>query len=388
MERQITERILEVGVRDRIRELFDEIIPLPNGTSYNAYVVRGRDKIALIDTVEPKFAQALLKNLSSIGIERIDYIIANHAEQDHSGSIPEVLARFPDAKVLCSKKCISMLHDLLDLDQNSVVGVKHEDEIELGGITLRFLMTPWVHWPETMSTYAVEEEVLFSCDFFGAHVASEDLFVSGTDALESAKRYYAEIMMPFASFIRKNLQTLSDLRIRYIAPSHGQVYTEPPSIVDAYVKWAGPSVEKSTVIAYVSMHGSTAAMVAMLTESLKKKNVKVITHNLTETDIGELAIDLVDAGGIVLASPSFLAGAHPKALMAAHLISTLKPRARVIGIMGSYGWGSMMDTQLSALLEKLEGTLLEPVMVKGLPKNPETINELAADIVKILAQNT
>ncbi len=177
MYRMIRKNIYSVGVIDWHRKLFDELIPLPDGTSYNAYIIEGEDETVLIDTVEPDFKDDLLNNLDELGIDRIDYIVSNHAEQDHSGSIPYILEEYPEAVVLSSKKAKSMLLDLLDIDEEKIKIVEDGETLDLGGKTLEFIDTPWVHWPETISTYLQEEEILFSCDFFGSHLATSDLYV-------------------------------------------------------------------------------------------------------------------------------------------------------------------------------------------------------------------
>ena len=206
MFRKVKDDIYSVGVIDWHRKLFDELIPLPDGTSYNSYFIKGEDKNAIIDTVEPDFAEDFLDNLDDLGVEKIDYIISNHAEQDHSGSIPHLLKKFPEAEVLSSKKAKPMLLDLLEIEADKIRVVEEGETVDLGGRTLEFIDTPWVHWPETMSTYLKEENILFPCDFFGSHLATSDLFVEDhAEVYKAAKRYYAEIMMPFRMIIKKNL---------------------------------------------------------------------------------------------------------------------------------------------------------------------------------------
>ena len=164
MFRKIKDDIYSVGVIDWHRKLFDELIPLPDGTSYNSYFIQGQEKNAIIDTVEPDFDQDFLDNLEQAGVEKVDYIISNHAEQDHSGTIPVLLEKYPEAEVLCSAKAKSMLLDLLELKEEQIRVVEDGETLELGGKTLEFIDTPWVHWPETMSTYLQEENILFPCD--------------------------------------------------------------------------------------------------------------------------------------------------------------------------------------------------------------------------------
>ena len=168
---EIRKNIVWVGALDWDRRLFDELIPLPDGTTYNSYLVRGSDKIALIDTVDPSKTGELLENLQEAGVTRIDYIVSQHAEQDHSGSIPEVLEIFPEAVVVTNEKCKAMLMDLLLIPESKFRVVADGETLDLGGKTLEFIFAPWVHWPETMLTYLREDKVLFSCDFLGSHLA-------------------------------------------------------------------------------------------------------------------------------------------------------------------------------------------------------------------------
>src|SRR5512137_638535 len=228
--RNIKQGVDWVGAVDWDRRLFDALIPLPDGTSYNSYLVRGRDKVVLIDTVEPAVRHVLEAYLADV--PKIDYLVSNHTEQDHSGSIPWLLERYPGIELLASEPAKPLLADHLGLDPARIRTVRDGERLDLGGKTLRFLYTPWVHWPETMSTYLEEDRVLFSCDWFGAHLAQTGLFADCSDCiLAEAKRYYAEIMMPFRKIVQKNLDKIKDLDIRYIAPSHGPVHNDPTSII-------------------------------------------------------------------------------------------------------------------------------------------------------------
>ncbi|MCK4716786.1 MAG: FprA family A-type flavoprotein [Candidatus Marinimicrobia bacterium] len=376
--------VFSVGAKHWDRRLFDELIPLPEGTTYNAYLIRGSEKTALIDTVDPEKKNDLLENLENLEVKNIDYVIANHAEQDHSGSIPGILEKYPNARVVTNEKCKKMLIDLLQIPEDKFLVVKDQETLSLGDKTLQFVMTPWVHWPETMVTYLREDRILFSCDFFGAHFASSELFVKNeAKVYESAKRYYAEIMMPFRKKIIGNLGKLKDIKIDIIAPSHGQVYDKPELILDAYKDWTSDNVKNEVVIPYVSMHGSTQKIVEYLIDSLTKRNIVVKPFNLTVTDIGELAIALVDTATIVIGSPIVLTGLHPAAVYAAYLANALRPKVRFATIIGSYGWGGKMVDQIIGMLGNLKVELLSPVIVKGYPKDADyqSLDKLADEIL-------
>jgi flavorubredoxin len=376
--------VYSIRAIDWDRRLFDELIPLPEGTTYNAYLVEGRAKTALLDTVDATKAEILLEELAAAGVDRLDYLVSHHAEQDHSGSIPLVLARYPQAQVVTNAKCRSMLIDLLHVDEGRFLTVADGQTLSLGDKTLQFFDIPWVHWPETMCTYLQEQRILFPCDFFGSHLATGSLYAEDEPlAYESAKRYYAEIMMPFRTIIKKNLEKLSRLRIDVIAPSHGPVYNQPEAIVKAYQDWVGDRVKNEVVLAYVSMHESTRTMVEHFSRALLARGIAVKQFNLTVADLGRLAIALVDAATVVLGSPTVLTGAHPKVAYAAFVTNALRPKARFASIIGSFGWGGKMVDQLAGLLANMKVEIIPPVIAKGLPKQEDlaALDRLADQIL-------
>jgi flavorubredoxin len=377
--------VYSVGAIDWDRRLFDELIPLPEGTSYNAYLIKSDKKTVLLDTVDPSKDYELINNLEQLGIKNIDFIISHHAEQDHSGSLPKILNMFANAKVVTNPKCKSILTDLLSIPDDRFITVNDGETLSLGNKTLKFIYTPWVHWPETMSTYLVEDKILFSCDFFGSHLASSQLFAKDNPQVyRSAKRYYAEIMMPFRAAIVKNLDKLKNLDIKTIAPSHGPVYDEPPLILDAYRDWISDAVKNEVVLPYVSMHGSTKKMVEHLVDALIQRGIRVELFNLTVTDVGELAMALVDAATLVIASPTILVGPHPSAFYAAFLTNSLRPKLKFATVIGSYGWGTKMVEQIRGSFTNLIAGWLEPVIIKGHPKGDDfkALDRLADEIQK------
>lgn len=364
--RKIKDRIYWMGSVDWDRRLFDALIPLPDGTSYNAYLIEGSEKTVLIDTVDPTMVDELLAQLENV--PKLDYLISLHSEQDHSGSIPHVLSRYPDAKLICSSKAKNMLMDLMPIDEKTIVTVNDGETISLGDKTLKFIYTPWVHWPETMVAYLEEDKVLFSCDFFGSHIATTDLFVSDEGRIyEAAKRYYAEVMMPFRNVIKKNLEKIAPFDISIIAPSHGVIYQNPSFIINAHKDWIDDTPKNLVVLPYVSMHDSTKQMVDFLVSSLVEKGVSVEKFDLTVTDIGKLAINLVDAGTIVIGTPAVLAGPHPIVAYATFLANALRPKAKFLSIITSYGWGNKTVEVLAGMIPNLKVEVINPVLVKGLP---------------------
>jgi len=382
--RKIKEKIFSVGAIDWERRLFDELVPLPDGTSYNSYLILGNEKTVLIDTVDPAKTHELINNLNNLGIKRIDYIIANHAEQDHSGSIPDVLELYPMAKVVTNAKCKSMLMDLLHIPEDKFIVIEDRQELSLGDKTLEFILTPWVHWPETMVTFLKEDKILFSCDLFGSHFATSRLYANeDAKVLEDAKRYYAEIMMPFRLQIRKYLDWIEKLTPEIIAPSHGPLWKNPDFIIKAHREWVSDSLKNIVLIPYISMHHSTKQMAEYLADALVKRGIEASLFNITVTDIGKFAIALVDAPTMVLGAPTVLAGTHPAAIYAAYLTNALRPKLKYVGIIGSYGWGGKAVDHIKAQLSTLKVELLNPVLIKGLPREEDfkKLDNLAEEIL-------
>jgi len=379
--KKIKENVFFAGAVHWDRRLFDELIPLPEGTSYNAYLIKGKEKIALIDTVDPETKSQLFENLEKLKVEKIDYVISNHAEQDHSGTIPYVLEKFKEAKVVTNEKCKTMLADLLLIPDEKFIVIKEGDKIELGGKTLEFYLTPWVHWPETMSTFLVEDKILFSCDFFGSHVATSDIF-NADNFYIPAKRYYAEIMAPFRNNVRNNLEKVRKISPEIIAPSHGIVYLKPDVILNAYSEWASDNVKNEVVIAFISMHDSTKKMAEYLRECLIERGITVHYFNLTKTDIGELAMDLLDAATLIIGAPTVLAGIHPAGAFAVYLANALRPKTKFVSLITSFGWNEKASEVVKGMLTNFKGEILEPVISKGFPKESDFKNlEKLADII-------
>ena len=382
--RELRPGIFLVGAIDWDRRLFDDLIPLPDGTSYNSYLVRGEENTALIDTVDPKMADVLMGNLRELGVEKLDYVVTNHAEQDHSGSLPRVLELYPDAVVVCSPRCRDLLVDHLHIPKDEFMIVKDGEALSLGEWTLKFLHTPWVHWPETMCTYLEEEKILFSCDFFGSHLATSEIFADPLAIYEPAKRYYAEIMMPFRPTIRRNLEKIERLGLEMIAPSHGPLYDDPSFIMEAYRDWASEEVKNVVVIPYTSMHGSTEKMVSYLMDALMDRNIGVMRFDLTRTDVGKLAMALVDAATMVIGTCTVLTGPHPNVANATFLANALRPKLKFVSIIGSYGWGGRTVKVIQDMIPNLKVEMIDPVLVKGLPRDDDfrALDELADEILE------
>jgi flavorubredoxin len=262
--------------------------------------------------------------------------------------------------------------------------VKDGEVIDLGGKTLQFISAPWVHWPDTIFTYLAEDRILFTCDFLGSHLASSDLYATDEATVhKAAKRYYAEIMMPFRQHIKKHLDRISTLNVDIIATSHGPAYSRPEFILSSYRDWSSDAVKNQVVLPFVSMHGSTRIMSDYFVNALIARGIGVRRFDLTNSDTGDLAEAMVDAATIVVGTSTILAGAHPLALYAAILANALRPKARYASIIGSFGWGGKMLEQITLALPNLKLQFLDPVVAKGHPKEADfkALDRLADEIL-------
>ena len=312
---KIARNVFWVGAKDWNRRMFVALIPLPQGTSYNAYLVKGEEKTALIDTVNPGFEKEFENKINMISnLEKLDYLIMNHAEPDHASAIRYIMDMAPKAVFVTTDKGVKMASLYHELPEARVKVVADGDSLDLGGKTLRFVEAPWLHWPETMFTYLPEDKVLFPCDFFGAHTAQGVYDEDIEDLIPLAKRYYREIMMPFRKPGAKALEKIKDLDIKIIAPSHGPIYKNPQRILEPYAKWTAGETENKALIVYVSMWGSTAQMVRTIAETLLKEDVDIRLYDLAVSDIEDVARELVDSRAIILGTPTVLGGMHPLAL--------------------------------------------------------------------------
>ena len=373
--KEIKTSVFYAGLNDPDRVIFDQLIPLEHGTTYNSYIVKGSGKTAVIGTMYPPFSDLYLKNFDENGIDKVDYIIANHGEQDHSGSIPALLNKFPEAIVITNDKCRQNIIEMLLVDESKIRVIQNNEEISLGNKTLQFIMAPGVHWPDTMFTYLKEDNMLFTCDFLGAHLPFGDLYAKNDDKLYSmAKRYYAEIMMPFRTMCKKYIDTVEKINPSYILPSHGPIYNNPKFIINAYKDWTDDKPENLVLIPYVSMYGSTEEMVNYVKEGLEKNNIKVKVHDLVRDDLGDLAVNMVDAATILIGASMVLAGPHPIAANACILANALKPKAKFVSFLGSFGWGGKLFETLSSLITSIKPEIIEPVLSKGKPKEDDFKN--------------
>ena len=365
---EIKNNIYYCGLNDCDRRIFDELIPLEHGTSYNSYLVKGSEKTAIIDTMYPPKTTEYIKRLVENQIGKVDYIVANHGEQDHSGSIPALLEKYPNAVVLTNPKCAENIKSMLHVPEEKIRVVADGEEISLGDKTLKFIFAPGVHWPDTMFTYIKEDNVICTCDFLGAHYTFSDVFVVESNELyKSAKRYYAEIMMPFRMMCKRYTKMIQDMKVDMILPSHGPVHKNPDYILDAYADWTSDEPKNLVVMPYVSMYNSTKEMIDYLAGKLEEKGIKTFKFDIVDDDLGDLAMELVDAATIAMGTSMVLAGPHPMAVNVAYLAAVLRPKAKFATLLGSYGWGGKLFDVIADLLAPLKLDLVEPLQIKGKP---------------------
>ena len=378
----IVNNVYYCGINDRERKVFDELIPLENGTSYNSFLVKGSEKTALIDANYPPKTEEFLKQFDGI---KIDYIIANHGEQDHTGVLPKLLEKYPDALIVTNQFCKNNIMEMLLVPDDKFLVVKNEDTLSLGDKTLKFCLTPGVHWPDTMFTHIVEDNLLCTCDFLGAHYTFDDIYASeSSEMAHSAKRYYAEIMMPFRKMCQKYIKLVREINPEMILPSHGPIYKNPDFILKLYEDWTSDEAKNLVVIPYVSMYGSVKEMVEYLSEKLNKAGIKTYKHDIIRDDVGDYAISLVDAKTIVIGASMVLASPHPAAANIAYLTNVLNPKAKYATIIGSYGWGGDLINKLTGMFTTFKPEIIEPLLVKGKAK-PETytkLDEMAKAIIE------
>ncbi|MCJ7457185.1 FprA family A-type flavoprotein [Candidatus Bathyarchaeota archaeon] len=390
--KEIAPNVFWVGAKHHNRRLFDGLIPLPHGTSYNAYLIVGSKKTALVDTVNPGFEKELLDKISErIDPAKVDYVIMNHAEPDHANAARDVLAVAKNAKLVAGLKGKEAAMMYFDIPEERIMVVDESSVIDLGGKTLKFVDAPWLHWPETIFTYLEEDKILFPCDFFGSHLAVGEFYADeygNENTLDMAKLYFAEIMMPFRKPGQTAIEKVKKLGPKMIAPSHGMIWREPKVILDEYAKWTSEKFQRKVMIVYVSMWGSTEKMVLALRDALVKKDITVQLFDIPNTEIGHIAKELVDTPVVVVGAPTVLGGVHPVAAYATMLLKALRAPTRYAAVLTSYGWSGGAVKALQGILEGTKIEVLGVVEVKGPPKKAEfdKVTELADRIDEKLKQ--
>ncbi|MBU2540862.1 MAG: flavodoxin domain-containing protein [Candidatus Omnitrophica bacterium] len=375
---KIGKDIYWVGVIDwNIRNFHGHTYSTLRGTTYNAYLILD-DKVTLVDTVMGSFSKGLIDNIAQlIAPEKIDYIISNHVETDHSGALPEILKLNPKAKVYCSAKGKEGLFKHYYGNWDFQV-VKTNDKLKLGKKTLSFIETPMIHWPDSMFTYLAEDQILLPNDAFGQHYATSERFDDEVDEcalMDEAAKYYANILIPLSPIILKKIQELvkMNLPIKMIAPSHGIIWRrDPGKIINAYTSWAKNETKSKVIVVYETMWQSTEKMARKITEGLTDAGISVKLFDIAQTDRTEVIKELLDAKGICLGSST-----HDNDMLAniasfLELLKGLKPKNRVAGAFGSYGWAGGALKEIENAVGASGIKLVQPSLgVKYVPDDKE-----------------
>lgn len=357
---EIGNKIFYAGVNNRTAELFEELWPIPNGVSYNSYVVVG-DKVALIDTVPACYCIKFLNRIAAIiGDRPIDYLIINHMEPDHSGAIQIIRQKYPNIKIVGNNKTADMIAGYYGITDNLLI-IKENDSIDLGaGKSLRFFLTPMVHWPETMMTYLESDAFIFSGDAFGCYGALNGGIVDSdmnTDHyIPEMYRYYSNIVAKYGNMVQAALKKTAPLHIEYICPTHGPVWHDHAAeVVNLYDRMSRFEAEPGVVIAYGSMYGNTEEIVDIIASELTKAGIRnVIIHNLSHSHISQVLADVMRYKGLIIGGPTYSNSLFPPvdALMKALRLRDIRNRS--IAFFGSYTWAPAVTKRIEAELEHLK----------------------------------
>ena len=347
---KITEDLFWVGALDPNLRIFDIIMETKFGTSYNSYLLKGSDGIALFETVKEKFFDEHLDKIRSIvNLEDINYVVVNHTEPDHAGSVEKILEYAPNATVVGSTLAIKYLSEIINKPFKSKV-VKDGETLSLGNKTLNFISAPQLHWPDTMYTYVIEDETLITCDSFGAHYCDERVLKSAIedskedDYIEAYNYYFRMIMGPFKPFMLKALDKIKDLNLKYICPGHGLVldHTNIEKFVNLYREWCQPTKreKQSIVIPYVTAYGYTEEIAKEIKRGIEASNfdVDILMYNLVTADMNEVLNEINQCSGLLLGSPTLLSDTLPQIWT---ILSSLNPvihKGLPASCFGSYGW--------------------------------------------------
>jgi anaerobic nitric oxide reductase flavorubredoxin len=354
---KILPNIYSVGAVDwNVRNFHGHTYTTQRGSSYNAYLIIDQ-KVALIDTVYGPFAQELISNIKEIiPLEKIDYIIANHVETDHSGALPSLMPLCPNAKILGTAKCKEGLYRHYYQNWDFQV-VKTKDELKLGSRTLSFLEAPMIHWPDSMFTYCPQEELLMPNDAFGQHLAASERFDDQVDQcslMEEAEKYYANILWPLGAVILKKIQEIQKLNIpiKMIAPSHGIIWRKDPGkIINAYISWANGETKDKVVVVYETMWGATEKMAKKIVEGLAATGIEVKLYDVAKSDRTEIITQMLSAKGFIFGSSTHDNDMLPNIAAFLEIVKGLKSKNRKIGFFGSYGWAGGAIKEMRQMLQ-------------------------------------
>ena len=389
---EIVSNIHYVGVNDGTKTLFESLWPLPNGVSYNSYLIDD-ERVTLIDTVDSNFFELFLKKIQSIiGDRPIDYLIINHMEPDHSGSINLIKKFYPNITIVGNKKTFEMIEGFYGPVGEKVV-VAENNTLELGKRTLKFFMIPMVHWPETMATYDIDDAVIFSGDAFGCFGAlNGGVIESKIDTSiywDEMVRYYSNIVGKYGSPVQKALDKLKELKINAICSTHGPVWTtERCKVIDIYDRMSRYDSEKGVVVAYGSMYGNTAEMAELIAQELNELGIKkVVVHDVSRTPHSYIIADVFRYKGIIVGAPTYNNQMFPDMEALLSKLAARDIKNRVLGFFGSHSWASAAVKRIEEFNTKLKFEVISaPVDMKHSmkPDVAQHCKELARAMVERL----
>ncbi len=353
----VTNDVYWVGALDKDLRVFDIVMTTEYGTSYNSYIIKGSEKTAVVETAKDKFFDEFIERVKQVTEpEKIDYLIVNHTEPDHSGSVERFLELNPDITVVGSVSAIKFLGEITNKKFNSKV-VKEGDTIDLGGKTLSFVSAPFLHWPDSMYTYLQEEKVLFTCDSFGCHYADDKVFndlIEG-DFLDAYKYYFDCIMGPFKEHVLKALDKVEKMDVSIVCPGHGPVLRKDlKKYFDLYRQWSTVTKGDYVVVAYASAYGYTKMIAEAITKGVKESGKEVKLVNLEEMSTGDVLAAVGGGKGIILGSPTIVNDmVPPVAAVLAGLNPTIN-KGLTAAAFGSYGWSGEAAKNIQARFEQLK----------------------------------
>ncbi|MFA7172987.1 MAG: FprA family A-type flavoprotein [Kiritimatiellia bacterium] len=356
MKNKLADGVTWVGFVDwNVRDFHGYVTS--RGSTYNAYLIED-EKNAVIDTVKVQYVDDFLARVAAqIPLDKVDYIICNHAEPDHSGGFPAALKACPNAVVVCNAKCQEILARHFDVSDWKFLVVKEGDTLSLGSKTLQFFDTPMVHWPESMVTYYVEEEILFSMDAFGQHYATSHRFDDEADmceVMQEAKIYYANIVLPFERPVDKALEKLGGLKIRMIATSHGVIWrSHIAEIMTAYQGWRVSKPAKKVVIAFTSMWNSTRNMAKAIAEGAEEYDVDVHLLDMADNNNTTFVTEIMDAAAVAFGSATLNMGIMPRMASALTYLRGLKPKGKTGVAFGAYGWAAKGSEEVAGYMQAM-----------------------------------
>ncbi|MCT8977645.1 FprA family A-type flavoprotein [Clostridium sp. CX1] len=358
---KLKDNIHWIGVEDPDLRVFDIIMETKEGTTYNSYLIDD-EKIAIVDIVKEGFFDTYISNIREvIGDRKVDYIIVQHTELDHSGSIVKLIETYPEATVIGSRAAIIYLKDIVNKEFKSMEAPK---ELSLGNTTLKFIIAPNLHWPDTMFTYAVEKEVIFTCDFLGCHYCPKDGNIknNNVDYYEEMKYYFDVIMGPFKKFVLAGLDKIKDLKFDIVCTSHGPVHIDDiEKYISLYREWATVAApeEKNVQIFYVSAYGNTEKVGKYMAEKINSRGIKAEAHEITSMDMNDIIALVEKSTGILVGSPTINQDAVKPVWDMLSLVCAITNRGKAAGAFGSYGWSGEGVQMLTDRLKSLKFKVVE-----------------------------